>query len=111
MRPQSSSSPPVPAGAQEPSEAPEYRIKAAFLYNFTLYTEWPRRSFAKADSPIVLAVVGDDPFGAELERRGARKTVRGRPIEVRRYGQRGGRRAVATSSSSPNSLGKSCRSF
>jgi len=76
-----------PAVAQETSSAPEYRIKAAFLYNFTLYTEWPSTSFAKADSPIIVAVLGDDPFGAELEAAVRGKTVRGRPIEVRRYGQ------------------------
>jgi hypothetical protein len=74
-----------PARAQEPSRAPEYRIKAAFLYNFTLYTEWPADSFAKADSPIVLAIAGDDPFGGELDAAVRGKTVRGRAIEVHRY--------------------------
>ena len=74
------------AGAQEPSQAPEYRIKAAFLYNFTLYTEWPAAAFEKADSPIVLAIAGDDPFGNELDAAVRGKTVRGRSIEVRRYG-------------------------
>jgi len=76
-----------PARAQEPSKAPEYRIKAAFLYNFTLYTEWPAASFPKADSPIMLAVVGEDPFGTELDAAVRGKTVRGRAIEVRRYAE------------------------
>ncbi len=74
-----------PARAQEPPKAPEYRIKAAFLYNFTLYTEWPPDSFAKADSPIVLAIAGEDPFGDELDAAVRGKTVRGRAIEVHRY--------------------------
>lgn len=78
-----------PAVGQEAPKAPEYRIKAAFLYNFTLYTEWPSTAFEKADSPIVVAVLGDDPFGPELEAAVQGKTVRGRAIEVRRYGQLG----------------------
>ena len=73
------------ATAQDPSEAPEYRIKAAFLYNFTLYTEWPAAAFEKDDSPIVVAVAGADPFGKELDAAVRGKTVRGRSIEVRRY--------------------------
>lgn len=72
-------------GAQEPSQAPEYRIKAAFLYNFTLYTDWPATAFEKGDSPIVLAIAGEDPFGKELDAAVRGKTVRGRAIEVRRY--------------------------
>ena len=76
-----------PAAAQEPPKAPEYRIKAAFLYNFTLYMEWPASSFAKADSPILLSVAGEDPFGGELDAAVRGKTVRGRPIEVHRYAQ------------------------
>jgi hypothetical protein len=78
-----------PAGAQEVSKAPEYRIKAAFLYNFTLYTEWPSSAFEKDSSPIVLAVVGEDPFGAELDNAVRGKTVRGRAIEVRRFSELG----------------------
>jgi hypothetical protein len=74
-----------PARAQEPPKAPEYRIKAAFLYNFTLYTEWPAGSFPKDDSPLVVAVVGQDPFGGELDAAVRGKTVRGRAIEVHRH--------------------------
>jgi len=73
------------AKAQESSQAPEYRIKAAFLYNFTLYTEWPATAFEKSDSPIVLAIAGEDPFGKELDAAVRGKTVRGRTIEIRRY--------------------------
>jgi hypothetical protein len=71
--------------AQETASAPEYRIKAAFLYNFALYTEWPATAFETPESPIVLGVAGDDPFGKELEAAVRGKTVRGRAVEVRRY--------------------------
>jgi hypothetical protein len=49
------------ARAQAP-ETPEYRLKAAFLYNFALFTEWP----AEVGGTLTLCVVGADPFGDEL---------------------------------------------
>jgi hypothetical protein len=76
-----------PARAQEPPKAPEYRIKAAFLYNFTLYTEWPAQSFEKSDSPLVLTIAGDDPFGGELDAAVRGKTVRGRAVEIHHVAQ------------------------
>ncbi|MBI3156545.1 MAG: YfiR family protein [Burkholderiales bacterium] len=42
---------------------PEYRLKAAFLYNFALFTEWP----AGAGETLPLCLVGADPFGAEAD--------------------------------------------
>ena len=70
--------------AQQPA-APEYRIKAAFLYNFTLYAEWPASAFETAESPFVLAIAGDDPFGDELDAAVKGKTVKGRVIDIRRF--------------------------
>lgn len=49
------------ARAQAP-ETPEYRLKAAFLYNFALFTEWP----SAVGGTLTLCVVGPDPFGDEL---------------------------------------------
>jgi hypothetical protein len=62
---------------------PEYELKAAFLYNFAKFVEWPEETFA-ADDPIVVCVVGEDPFGGALERSLAGKTVRDRAIVLRR---------------------------
>jgi hypothetical protein len=73
--------------AQDRPRAPEYQIKAAFLYNFMLYTEWPPSAFEKNDSPIVLAIAGEDPFGNQLDAAVRGKTVRGRAIDVHRYDQ------------------------
>ena len=50
----------TPAGAQE---LPEYRLKAAFLYNFALYTEWP----VEVGPTLNLCIYGDDPFGADVD--------------------------------------------
>jgi hypothetical protein len=51
------------AAAARADALPEYRIKAAFLYNFALFTEWP----AEVGSTLNLCVTGADPFGAELD--------------------------------------------
>jgi len=63
--------------AAEPS-ANEYQLKAAFIYNFAKFVEWPAQSFAAADSPIIIGVSGSNPFGNELL-----NTVRGRKINGR----------------------------
>jgi hypothetical protein len=69
------------AGAE--SDASEYQVKAAFLYNFARFVDWPAGSLS--DSIFVLGVVGDDPFGSSLDRVVDDKTIRGRNIVVRRY--------------------------
>src|ERR1700694_2609549 len=55
------------------SVSKEYLLKAAFLYNFTKFVEWPPERFANEPSPIVIGVLGRNPFGEELE-----KIVQGR---------------------------------
>lgn len=52
------SGPPAPAG-----DLPEYRLKAAFLYNFALFTEWP----PELGTTLNLCVLGKDPFGTDLD--------------------------------------------
>jgi hypothetical protein len=63
----------------------EYEIKAAFLYNFGRYVEWPAASFHDANSPFVIGVLGKDPFGAVLDEIAGSKKVDGRRIVVRRF--------------------------
>ncbi len=70
-----------PAAAAETSH--EYPIKAAFLYNFTKFTEWPAGSFLDSTAPLDVCVFGEDPFGGALESI-AGKTIRGRRIAVHR---------------------------
>ena len=73
-----------PACAQDASE---YQVKAAFLYQFTRFVEWPDSAFADGNSPFVIGVVGHDPFGSTLDRAVDGKTVNGRGIVIRRYSQ------------------------
>jgi len=71
------------AHAQSPSPT-EYQIKAAFLYNFAKFIEWPAEAFPNAGAPIIIGVVGEDPFGDVLDQTIQGKTVNGRPLAVRR---------------------------
>jgi hypothetical protein len=63
--------------------ADEYEIKAAFIYNFIKFVEWPPEAFSDRDTPIILTIVGPDPFGDALDILKG-KTVRGRTFRVRR---------------------------
>ena len=66
----------APAHADEPSE---YRLKAAFLFNFALVTEWP----AEVGGVLNLCIHGTDPFGKEIDVLQG-KAVGGRTIDVQR---------------------------
>jgi hypothetical protein len=69
--------------AESASVSREYQIKAAFLYNFTKFVEWPPRRFAAPESPIVIGILGDNPFGDELATIVKSRKVNNRPIEIR----------------------------
>jgi hypothetical protein len=45
----------------------EYQVKAAFLYNFAKFVEWPPGTFASSIDPIVICLVGQNPFGSTLQ--------------------------------------------
>jgi hypothetical protein len=63
----------------------EYQVKAVFLFNFAQFVEWPPAAFADASSPIVIGVLGEDPFGAYLDETVRGEKVDNRPLEVQRY--------------------------
>ena len=65
-----------------PDESLEYRVKAAYLLNFTRYVEWP--TSPASDGRLSICVMGIDPFGRILDATVAGRTVQGRPLEVRR---------------------------
>ncbi len=66
------------------SRTNEYEVKAAFLYNFAKFAEWPSESFADAAAPIVVGVFGEDPFGPALDTMLSSKSAHARPFTVRR---------------------------
>ncbi|MFZ0414563.1 MAG: YfiR family protein [Candidatus Acidiferrales bacterium] len=61
----------------------EYKVKAAFLYNFAKFIEWPPQTFPGGNSPIILCVYGSDPFRGELEATVLGKKIDGRGFETR----------------------------
>ena len=63
--------------------ADEYALKAAFLYNFTRFVDWPPEAFPSGDGAFRICVFGTDPFGARLDAL-ARRRVGTRPIEIAR---------------------------
>lgn len=65
--------------------APEYQLKAVFLFNFTQFVEWPPPAFETATSPIVIGILGSDPFGAYLDDTVKNETINGRPLSIERY--------------------------
>ena len=62
----------------------EYPVKAAFLYKFGAFVEWPPAALDASPSPFVLCVVGDDPFGPALDQAVAGQHVGRHPVTVRR---------------------------
>jgi hypothetical protein len=65
-------------------EASEYEIKAAFLYNFAKFVEWPPEASPGANDPLAICIVGEDPFGDILDELIKGKTISGRALVVRR---------------------------
>src|SRR6267378_3023025 len=66
------------------AQTSESLIKAGFIYNFAKFVEWPSTSFAQPDSPIVIGILGTDPFGGIIDRIVADKNISGRGFVVRR---------------------------
>ena len=68
----------------EEEASPSAAIKAGILLNVAEFVEWPTNAFADATTPLVVGVVGKDPFGPDLDNLQGRK-IDGRNIEVRRF--------------------------
>ncbi len=73
------------SGARAAAEVPsrEYRIKAAFIYNFAKFTRWPAGSFSDSAAPLDFCIYGEDPFGGAFDAV-AGNAIRGRRVVVRR---------------------------
>jgi YfiR/HmsC-like len=70
------------APAQTPNE---YQVKAAFLFNFVKFIEWPAEAFGDDGAPLVIGVIGQDPFGSRLDQTVSGKSANGRQLLVRRF--------------------------
>lgn len=62
--------------------ATEYQVKAAFLFNFAKFVEWPADAFTTPDTALQICLLGQDPFGTDFEQIIEDKTVNGHRIEL-----------------------------
>lgn len=62
----------------------EYQVKAAFLFNFTKFTDWPASAFTSTNAPMVIGILGDDPFGKTLEDAVTGEVVQDHPLVFKR---------------------------
>jgi YfiR/HmsC-like len=74
----------APSPGETASVSSENRVKAAYLYNFAKFILWPDMAFADNNSPLVIGVVGKNPFNDELSPLAQRK-IRNRPIEIHQF--------------------------
>ena len=75
---------PAAEGLGEGAAVPEYAAKAAFLLNIAKYATWPPSAFPDSAAPIVIGILGDDPFGSILDRVVSGRIINDRRITVRR---------------------------
>ena len=74
---------PLSSAAQDEATL-ERQIKAAHLYKFASYVEWPDTAFATASAPILIGVLGDDPMVADLAQIVSGRTIDAHPVQIRR---------------------------
>jgi hypothetical protein len=65
--------------------SPEFQVKAVFLFNFAQFVEWPAGAFENAQSPLIIGVLGSDPFGRFLDDVVNGERVNGHVLAIRRY--------------------------
>lgn len=71
-----------PASAQSATPT-EYTVKAAFLYHFGQFVDWPAQAFRSADAPLTYCILGDDPFQGAIELALSGKRIGSHPTQIR----------------------------
>ncbi len=74
----------VPVCCAQPKAAPEYQLKAAFLYNLLQFIEWPEQAFKDAGSPLVICIYDDKAAGSAFDSYRSEK-IRNRQLVFRNY--------------------------
>ena len=69
----------------QPAEERELQIKAAFLFNFTQFVEWPPDVLSHSGEPMVIGILGEDPFGGHLKDLISGEKVNGHPLIIQHY--------------------------
>ena len=74
----------TPARAEETAPDLEYKVKAAYMYNFIRFIDWPTDRLDNKDTPIQLCVLGADPFGPHLDPI-VERTALGHGLQLQHY--------------------------
>jgi YfiR/HmsC-like len=72
-------------GRTQEAQPGEYQIKAAFLFNFARFVEWPAKAFSATNSPMIIGVLGENPFHDDLAHTIQNKTVDEHSIQVKQF--------------------------
>ena len=75
---------PCSVSSQDLTTTNPYKVKAAFLLNFSHYVNWPEKAFLEVHSPWQICILGKDPFGLVLDKTFEGRTERGRPFTIHR---------------------------
>jgi hypothetical protein len=70
--------------AQTPSSR-AYQVKAAFLFNFSQFVDWPSDAFTDTEAPMVIGILGEDPFGTYLEEIVSNERINGHPLTISHF--------------------------
>src|SRR2546430_1625474 len=71
------------AAAADGAPSAEYQLKAVFLFNFAQFVEWPAQASTEPDAPLVIGVLGQNPFGSYLDELVRGEKVGPHPLVVR----------------------------
>jgi hypothetical protein len=71
-----------------PPIAPEYQVKAVFLYNFANFIRWPRTAFSNSHAPFNICILGDDPFQQDIDATVENEQVHRHAVKVKRLNNR-----------------------
>jgi hypothetical protein len=74
-----------PKAQADPATSLEYQVKAAFLYNFLQFVDWPEEESADSNEPITIGIIGKDPFGDAFESIKDKKVKGGRGVIIKRF--------------------------
>ncbi len=73
------------ASSEENEPAPEYHIKAGYLYKFLFFVQWPEKAFQESDSTFEIGILGENHFG-DIFRDVEGESINGRKLTVRKLG-------------------------
>jgi hypothetical protein len=74
----------TPKARADSAKSKEYQIKAAFLYNFIKFVDWPEEKTSDSNEPIIIGIIGKDPFGRVFEPI-KNKKVKNRIVVIKRF--------------------------